>query len=151
MSHISIKNTFKKYKEKIICLMGKKSLYSDEITKMCRTLFGRKYIGTYAQDKIPLGLNGYMIVNTDISGKPGQHWIALVLNSHTCYIFDSFGRKAEHLVPILEKKLQRKHYVSIDADRKPEQYGNSEICGQLSIAFLLTVHKYGIEKTIKVV
>jgi hypothetical protein len=151
MSHISIKNAFKKYKKKIICLLGNKSLYANQITKTCRELFGRKYIGTFPQDKIPIGHVGYMIINTDLEGQKGEHWVALVIERHTCYIFDSFARKAEHLLPILEKKLIKKHYVSIDAERKPEQFGDSEICGQLCIAFLLTVDKYGIKKTIKVV
>ena len=39
------------------------------------------------------------------------------------------------LLPILEKKLENKHIISIDTDPKAEQFGKSEICGQICIAF----------------
>lgn len=150
MSKISIKNTFLDYKKKIIKLLGKEALYSDQITKLCRKLFGRKYIGTYAQDTMPLNLNGYMIVNVDTKGKKGSHWVALVHESKHVYVYDSFGRKTKNLLPILAKKLKNKKLIEVDADHKPEQFGDTSICGQLAISFLATVDKYGIDKTIKI-
>ena len=70
--------------------MGNKALTSYEITKVCRKLFGRKYLGTFAQDKMPLGLEGYAIINVDVTGQPGSHWVALILEKHYCYVYDSF-------------------------------------------------------------
>ena len=149
---ISIKNTFNQFKEAVIKSMGKKALTNNEITKVCKKLFKRKYIGTYAQDDMPLGLEGYMIVNVDVTGQPGSHWVALILDKHHCYVYDSFGRKTEDLLPILEKKLEDKHIIAIDADHKPEQFGLlSEICGQLCISWLLTCEKYTPVRVVKVI
>ena len=151
MSRVSIKNTFLAYKKVLIKLLGTEALFSNQITKACRKLFGNKYIGTYAQDAMPLNLHGYMIINVDLTGKPGSHWVALVLEKHYCYVYDSFGRTTKRLLPVLAKKLKQKHIISLDADHKPEQFGDTKICGQLAMAFLLTVEKFGVEKVVKVI
>ena len=52
----------------------------------------KEFLGVYSRDK----LNFYMpdetgiIINTDKSGEPGEHWVAIYKNERTIY-FDSFG------------------------------------------------------------
>jgi len=77
MSKSEIKLAFKDYRKRIFDLMGKKSLYTNEITKMGKKLFGDKYLGTFPQDKAPTG-EGYLIINTDTSDKDGTHWIGII-------------------------------------------------------------------------
>ena len=151
MSETSIKKSFLAYKKKIIKLLGKCGLMDIQITKTCKKLFGNKYLGTYSQDRVPMNLQGYCIANVDTTGMKGSHWVALVFQPNHCYVYDSFGRQGGNLLPILVKKLGDKKIIHIDSDENPEQFGNSEICGQLCISFLLTVEKYGIKKTVKVI
>ena len=151
MTDKEILASFKDYKKKIIKLLGKKALLSDQLSKMGKKLFGKKYLGTYPQDKFPIGLDGYCIINTDVAGKQGEHWVALVFEPKKCFVYDSFGRLTQNLLPILEKRLVDRHIITIDADHKPEQFGNTEVCGQLSMSFLLCCDTYGVEKVIKVI
>lgn len=151
MTDTDIKKSLKEYKKQLISLMGKDALMSTELTKMGKKLFGKKYLGTYAQDKFPMGLNGYCINNTDLDGEPGTHWVALVFEPKTCYVYDSFGRTTERLLPVLDKRFHAKNFVTIDSETKPEQYGDTQICGILSLSFLLCCDTYGVKKTIKVI
>jgi hypothetical protein len=60
------------------------------------------YIGTFSRDALPktMKLNSSLIVNTDTSDKPGEHWIAICKNiDGTGEYFDSYG------LPPLHKEL----------------------------------------------
>ena len=129
----NIKKTFLSYKKKIIKLLGKGALMDIKITKVCKKLFGNKYLGTYSQDKVPVNHLGYCIVNVDTSHMKGSHWVALVFTPHHCYVYDSFGRQAENLLPILMRKLNHKKIIEVDGDHKPEQFGDTSVCGQYSL------------------
>ena len=45
---------FKKYKKKIIKEVGRKALADDEITKLCKELFGSKFKKVVCQDRLQL-------------------------------------------------------------------------------------------------
>ena len=52
------------------------------------------YLGTFPLDRLPDLPNKFpksIIINTDQSNKPGDHWIAIVLTEKHAYYFDSFG------------------------------------------------------------
>lgn len=144
----SIKKTFLSYKKKILKLLGKDALMDIQLTKVGKKLFGHKYLGTFSQDKVPMNHLGYCIANVDTTGQAGSHWVSLVFTPHHCYIYDSFGRLSKNLLPILFEKLRHKKIIQVDSDPKPEQFGNTAICGQLALSFLLTVEKYGVEKAV---
>lgn len=56
-------------------------------------VFPRDYLSIDSFTKFPT----CCIVNTDISSKPGQHWVAYYLNSPSDYeFFDSFGLTPAH-------------------------------------------------------
>ena len=60
------------------------------------------FLGCFPLDKLPSfpqRLPASMIVNTDISIKNGDHWLALILNKKKCFYFNSFG------LPIINKLL----------------------------------------------
>jgi len=147
----TIKDYFRKYKREIIELVGEGPMTNIDIDQICKSHFGKEYIGTFPQDKIPLNKKGYAIINVDREGKPGSHWVALVFSNSHCYIFDSFGRYSSKLLPILIKNLKHKHIIAIDSKHNKEQAENTDICGQLSIAFLMTVEKFGIENVIEII
>ena len=54
----------------------------------------KKFIGVFALDKLPkktIKKPASLIINTDVSSKKGDHWVALVLTKNQAYYFDSFG------------------------------------------------------------
>lgn len=50
--------------------------------------------GVFPADQLPpvskKRVNAY-IVNTDPAGEPGEHWLGIWTNRHTCEVFDSYG------------------------------------------------------------
>ena len=51
------------------------------------------FVGVFACDKIPdFKSNISMIINTDKSSEPGEHWVAIYIGRNTIYFFDSIGR-----------------------------------------------------------
>jgi hypothetical protein len=58
------------------------------------------FVGTFARDEIPykVGLGSFLVVNTDSSEKPGEHWIALAVNKDgSGEYFDSYGLLPLHI------------------------------------------------------
>ena len=57
------------------------------------------FIGTFARDTFPQKIcpNKGLIVNTDLSSLPGEHWIAIIINHDgTGEYFDSYGLPPLH-------------------------------------------------------
>jgi len=140
---------FKAYKKKLIAEIGTKATTDTELTKYGKRLFGTKYIGTYSQnEKIPKSniKQKFYIINVDTVGEPGTHWVAVVQNGNTYYIYDSYARGAKRLIPLFVKGK-----IIIESDRSDaEQYGDSEICGQLCLSWLCVVNELGIRSALKI-
>jgi hypothetical protein len=52
------------------------------------------FVGTYARDMLPMKLDqstAALVINTDPSHKPGQHWVAVYIADGHGEYFDSFG------------------------------------------------------------
>ena len=98
--------------------------YGGVLEDMCVYLFGSKFRGVYAYDKVPKALRGYAIVNLDKRTQPGSHWVALA--DGMCY--DSFGRNVG---------LGKQTEDDIEQERREDN------CGQRCIAFLCVYHAYG--------
>ena len=67
-------------------------LMAFQIDKFLRTK--DNYLGTFPVDRLPDLPKKFpksIIINTDQSNKPGDHWIALVLTEVHAFYFDSFG------------------------------------------------------------
>lgn len=146
----NIKQLFLKYKSKLIKRFGKKALYDDQINDLCLNLFGNKWNGVHAQDRVILK-TGYQIINTDLNTGKGIHWVALYITPKTCYIYDSYGRNSRTLLPHLLKKLKNLNVKWKDSDRDMEQIGyTSEVCGHLCIAWLMVTKELGILSSMKI-
>ena len=141
---------FLKYKKQIIKKVGKKGLYDNQILEEGKELFDKKFLGVFSQDTIPLHKKGYMIFNVDTHDEKGSHWIGCYSTDKCLYIYDSFGRHSERLLPILMNKLHKKKIHFKDSQHDAEQYGDSQICGQLSLAWLCIVESMGIRKALKI-
>src|SRR5882757_6820875 len=66
----------------------------------------KNFCGTYARDRIPnmIPKNTGIVVNTDDSSKPGEHWVA-IFNYDVAIYFDSFGLPPMHkeIIDFLDK------------------------------------------------
>ena len=151
MNEKEVEKHFRKHRDKLFKKYGRKALDNVQLDKICRAYLGSKFIGVFPQDKIPLNKSGYMIANTDKSGKPGLHWISIYSTKKTFYVFDSYGRSTKSLLRILTKKLKDKKIKIVDSDPDQEQIGDtSEVCGVLSAAWLFTCRDLGIKAALKI-
>ena len=170
-----IEDIFREYKRRLIQLLGRKALYDYQIDEIARELFGSKWLGCNAQDKIvfksggtrgckPLRVFdptsiplGYQIINVDTSNQPGSHWCALIQNGNNIYVYDSFARSSQNLLKVLTKSIRLRSPVKnrkiqvLDSDRSDsEQRGLSQICGHLCIAWLMCAQDFGVKSAMKI-
>ena len=150
-SEKDVEKLFKKYAKGLIKKYGNKALTDLQVTDMAKLKLKGKYLGTFPQDKINLNKSGYMIINTDLDGKPGIHWVALYITKKTVYIYDSFARDNKTLLKILTNQINKKKLNVVNSDRSDaEQFGDSEVCGVLSVAWLYVIKDIGIKNAIKI-
>jgi hypothetical protein len=156
MNETKIENIFKKYKRRYIAKLGNHPLDNTEIDLFCKSKFGNKYKGCFGQDAPITYKPGYYVFNTDISSKPGEHWLAVVCTKTTSYIFDTFSRSPEKLVPILVKRLKKQKLKIVSSDRSDaEQRATNKgtlvvNCGHSCLSFLTVAQEYGIRNAIKI-
>ena len=134
---------FKKYKKQIIKQLGRKALPDDKINKLCKELFGSKFKGVYSQDRLKT-TPGYYILNTDVSkhiNSDSSHWVAVVQTKTILYVYDSFGRHTDHVLKLIASTTKKK---IVDSAHTAEQWGQTEVCGQLACSWLCVVHELGI-------
>ena len=148
LSEKQIMRHFNNFKRRYIKILGDKALYADEINSFCLIKF-HPWRGCNPQDKVVLK-QGYQIINVDNSNQKGSHWIAIYITPKTCYIYDSFGRPSKKLLIYLTKKLKTHKMKWKDSDNDAEQFGNSEICGQLCISWLSCIQKFGLMNALKI-
>ena len=136
---------FLKYKKQFIKELGKSCLYDDQLKKMIPWVNG-----VYCQDEAVIK-PGYYIINTDVSSGKGEHWIGCYQTKTRCYLYDSFSRTPKFLVPIFLKKLEKKGIKVLESDTSDkEQYGQTEVCGHLCMAWLSVIKDLGIRKAMTI-
>lgn len=144
-------------------VLGKKTTWGRDLTKMGHKLFQRNYVGTFPSDKIPdIGKNNdgsdvtdstvkknsklYCILNLDNSSQPGSHWIAIGYDipkdaaEGKILVYDSFGRNTEDIIPSLVQKFGNKLEI---VDQDSEQDVNMDDCGPRCLSFLYVLDRIG--------
>ena len=138
-------------------MVGRKTTFANDLTKAGLKLFGMNYMGTFAADEVPdigKGVNEgtitnksplYLIANLDTSDGPGSHWIGLAFDAGTkkIWIYDSFGRDTNKIIPLLVKKFGKNNLRMADDDS--EQKITEDDCGARSLAFLYIFDRYGVD------
>ena len=147
MNEAQVMKEFRKHKKQIITLLGREALVGATLNSVARDLFGSKFRGVYAQNENTYK-NGYYIINTDLAGKAGLHWVALYITPKTVYVFDSFGRKSANLLPHVVAAHKHKRVIDTDHDR--DQSDSSSMCGQLCLAWLMVVKSLGVRAALLV-
>jgi hypothetical protein len=135
-------------KKELIRILGDKVTTGRDLDNVASQIFKKKWKGVYSWDKLPLE-PGYYIVNLDHSRDPGSHWVAIGQTPGSVFIWDSFGRCLNTIMPKLIKKIINQGKTVWESDSDKEQFGSSEICGPLSIAALMCMKHFGSLKTFK--
>ena len=137
------------YKQRLLRELGREALYDDQIDAVGRREFKRRWGGVHPSDGVPpVKPNRYYVVNSGFRGGPGSHWVALYISpAGRVYVYDSFSRWATRIIPATVRKIGPEHLVE-DANGVPDQRGLSEVCGVLSLAWLMAVRDHGIRRSL---
>jgi hypothetical protein len=127
---------------------GKKEKATNELDEIMKIFIKNKYIGTIPYDYYPLDKIGcsYAIVNTDHSNKSGQHWVAVYRNKDKIYVYDSFARHLDRLMPEFCNRMIDNGFKIIQVNKKLDQANDQEDCGLRSAVWLMCVDQDGIKK-----
>ena len=126
------------------CVLGETTTYQTDLQRFGERVFGRKFAGVYASDRIPKLSKEmpYAILNLDASNETGSHWIAAIWTGEEdgIMIYDSFGRKTKKIIPSIFKSGNgRIHMTDPDAEQTIDELN----CGARSFAFIILYHFYG--------
>jgi len=91
-----------------------------------------RFKGVYPCDKLPKMTNGYLIMNTQPSSMPGEHWVAMSIEKNGEY-FDSYG-----LYPLNKEAedFMNEHTTSWTYNRLPLQGYNNITCGEYCVMYI---------------
>lgn len=125
---------YNRYVDSLEKSLGNKVTFEKDLNLMGRKLFGNNFRGVFPKDKQPKLKRGQsIIVNLDASTEPGSHWIAKYNSGGKDWVYDSYGRK--NIVKEGEK-------VKVSEEEKQKK--TEKNCGPRSLAWLMTVYKYGV-------
>lgn len=147
MTEKQVMARFNAHKRRLLKQLGRKATTDTQLTHTGKLLLGSRFKGAFPQDyKVKAKPKvQYFILNNHKKGQPGEHWVSVVKNGTTYYCFDSFGRSSRKLLPHFSRGK-----LVIDSDYDPEQFGSTQICGVLCLAWLLTVQQLGIRNALRV-
>mgnify|MGYP001566972837 CR=1 FL=1 len=142
---------FNEYKDEMIKEFGRVPMYDSQIKK-----YGKAHIhnfgGVFPHDKFNPQDNRCYIINTSNSKGPGYHWVGVVATDKYLYLFDSFRRDPDSIFHTIER-FQEDRIITVSKSKDPVQKDtpeDSNICGQLSLAWLLTVQHYGVRSALQI-
>lgn len=96
------------------------------------------FIGIFTSDRLPKDNIPYpscFVLNTDIEGGAGLHWLAVILkSSEELEFFDSFGRHPKDINTDIYKYIQK--FKSAIYNKVQIQSPDSEVCGAYCVYYL---------------
>lgn len=132
-----IKGHYSNYVSSLEKSLGNKITYEKDLNLMGRKLFGNNFRGVFPKDKQPKLKRGQsIIVNLDPHTEPGSHWVAKYNSGGKDWVYDSYGRKN-----ILKDGKKEKSVKVTEGEKQKKSENN---CGPRSLAWLMTVYKYGV-------
>ena len=87
--------------------------------------------------KMSTGSEWSIILNTNPSSQPGEHWVAVANkpDRRGCWFFDSYGLKPTCYRPLLWRRLK-----ACRANTEDYQHDQSTVCGDYALFFLRLFH-----------
>ena len=105
----------------------------------CDEVLAPRVIGVFASNRLSMvGVKqSYgLIVNTDKSSDPGQHWCAIYNDGHGhLEFFDSYGRPPKDNSAFIPQWINRRA-MTLNFSRKQFQSDHSTVCGLYCILYL---------------
>ena len=110
-----------------------------------------KFLGVRLQDETMPSGNGCYILNTDVHDGAGIHWVAVVQHNKTCYVYDSFGRRAQTLLrPFVQNRIGRGYKIKNTDLTDQDQYGYKSVdCGHRCLSALKIYKDHGLQEYLK--
>lgn len=153
MSEQIAEAVFHAYGRSLLRELGRGPLDDKTINQVGRRSFGPLWRGAHAQHETDLSRPGYYVMNTARTARsPGVHWLGVYVDGvGDISIYDSFARSGARMLHAATKKYRRAGRRVLDSDRgDAEQFGDSAVCGQLSLSWLMTVRDLGAAAARKV-
>ena len=127
-------------------------LSTDEIDERLKI---PSFLGAFPYDELPEKPDGdfSLIINTEPSTEPGDHWLPIIFKKRVFYFLDSFGRVPTSPLFRPEFKKTVKEYMQGDRRRcnsKLIQYVFSNACGFYSIYFIKEMQSKSMIKTMEI-
>lgn len=113
------------------------------------------FIGAFAYDQLPPNsTNDFsLVLNTDPSHLPGEHWLAIVKNQTLIYFIDSYGRHYTDssfetpFIKTVEKLIGQNKVVY---NKMWLQQLTSNVCGDYCVYFIRELSKNSFKKCLAV-
>jgi hypothetical protein len=115
---------------------------SNEINKFVDEKFIPHFLGVFAADELeilPYECKGLLVLNTEISSKDGEHWVALYIDKNNIFYYDPLlidFHRSEYIIQFLEK--MKRNFV-FNEIRIQTQF--SEKCGNHCLVFCYIMSK----------
>jgi hypothetical protein len=152
MGETEIERVFHSLVPKYHKLLGKGGTNNHQLDVLGEKIFGKEWRTVSDQKAYDLSKprkRSFSIINNDFRGS-GQHWLAVYHTPTTIYVWDSFGRAPEAIVPVLKKRAAKAGTKYVANDRDAEQADAQEDCGARCLAWLECVKTFGIRSAMKV-
>ena len=125
---------------------GRNEKWSDELDQIMTHLFGNKAKKTVGYEYDPKRRNGYFpVIYTSPSYKQGVHWVGVYQQGKYIFVYDSFGRHANHILEKFVEKMQSLGYSVIDVTHVGDQGQYQEDCGLRAVTWLYLVKIGGLK------
>ena len=113
------------------------------------------FLGAFGYDELPTRKdeNFSLIVNTEPSTEPGDHWVALVQKENLLYFLDSYGRNFKnYLFPSGFRETILKYVGNSRFKFNPLllQQFLSNACGDYCVYFIQELHKGTLTKALSI-
>ena len=113
------------------------------------------FLGTFGYDELPIRKddNFSLIVNTEVSTEPGDHWVALVQKDNLIYFLDSYGRNFKNpTFPRGFRETIKKYIGNSRFKFNPLllQQFISNTCGDYCVYFIQELDKKGLTKALSI-
>lgn len=133
---------YEKYLAHTTRLVGSGETYDEDLNKAAKSLFHKKYMGTFPADKIPVLIppNKMLIANLDDANESGSHWVAVAKDKKkNIWVYDSFARDIHKILPSIY--IRNRKIKTTEKDK--EQKDAEDNCGARVLAWLMIYSKHG--------
>jgi hypothetical protein len=139
---------FRNTLNQVVSILGSGETSNTQLDKVCYKLFGNQFAGTFSSDKIPKmnKKSNMCVLNLDDSSQQGSHWVSIIFDNNTVYVYDSFDRNAKNILPSIFNKykvVRNTDRTSVSKAIRQKDY--EEDCGQRCVASLIIYKVDGLE------